>query len=325
MLQLIERKMIAPKLFAAMHPMRWRIVVSSAIGLASGLFCWFLMKHFHQDAADLRWAIHAARRLLARQNPYDTPLEQYPLTAAIFALPLVRLQPEVAAGIFYGVSSALLAFGLTRHGYERLLIFLAYPYWAGILTVQWSVIITASAFFPLLLPVTMAKPQIGLPVLLTHTSRRGILACVALAALSLVLMPKWPLLWFGQLGNYQHFIPLLVLPFGPLLLLALLRYRDRNAILLVLAALMPQRWFFDSFILWLIPKSRREILATAFFSWGVGIWRWYDVPHTMQQVGRWSVLGLYLPMLVIVLIRARQQFAANSTGRPGAKLPEKPE
>jgi hypothetical protein len=317
--------MIAPKLFAAMHPMRWRIVVSSAIGLASGLFCWFLMKHFHQDAADLRWAIHAARRLLARQNPYDTPLEQYPLTAAIFALPLVRLQPEVAAGIFDGVSSALLAFGLTRHGYERLLIFLAYPYWAGILTVQWSVIITASAFFPLLLPVTMAKPQIGLPVLLTHTSRRGILACVALAALSLVLMPKWPLLWFGQLGNYQHFIPLLVLPFGPLLLLALLRYRDRNAILLVLAALMPQRWFFDSFILWLIPKSRREILATAFFSWGVGIWRWYDVPHTMQQVGRWSVLGLYLPMLVIVLIRARQQFAANSTGRPGAKLPEKPE
>lgn len=291
--------------------MQWRISVSAAIGLASGLFCWFLMKHFHQDAADLRWAIHAAQRLLARQTPYDTPFEQYPLTAGFLALPFVHLQPEVAAGLFYGISSAVLAFGLTRYGYARLLVFLAYPYWAGILTVQWSPIIMASAFFPLLLPVTMAKPQIGLPVFLTHLNRRGILACVALGVLSLVLMPRWPLLWLGQLGNYQHFIPLLVLP-GPLLLLALMRYRDRDAILLLLAALAPQRWFFDSFILWLIPKSRRGILATVFVSWGVGLWRWYHIPHTMQQVGRWSVLGFYLPMLVVILARPRNHQATAS-------------
>ena len=44
------------------------------------------MKHFHQDAADFRWALHLADRMLARQNPYDTPLEQYPLTAGVFAL-----------------------------------------------------------------------------------------------------------------------------------------------------------------------------------------------------------------------------------------------
>src|SRR5580698_7652322 len=105
--------------------MKLRITISAAIGLTSGVFCWFLMKHFHQDAADFRWAILLARRLLARQNPYDTPFEQYPLTAALFALPFVRLQPEIAAGLFYGFSSALLAFGLTRHGYTRLLIFFA--------------------------------------------------------------------------------------------------------------------------------------------------------------------------------------------------------
>ncbi len=295
-----------------MQSMRWRIAISTAIGLASGLVCWFLVKHFHQDAADLRWAIYAARRFLAGQNPYDTPYEQYPLTAAFFALPFVRLQPEIAAGLFYGISSALLAFGLTRHGYQRLFMFLAFPYWAGILAVQWSPIITASAFFPLLLPITLAKPQIGLPVFLTHTNRRGILACLALGVLSLVLMPKWPLLWIGQLGNYQHFIPLLVWP-GPLVLLAFLRYRERDAILLLLAALAPQRWFFDSFILWLIPKSRREILATVFFSWGVGIWRWYHFPHTMHQVGLWCVLGFYLPMLIVVLIRPHRSGQNNDT------------
>jgi len=282
--------------------MRWRIAISAMIGLASGAFCWFLMKHFHQDAADLRWALHLAQRVLARQNPYDTPLEQYPLTAGFFALPLLRLTPEAAAGAFWGISSFLLALGLTRHGYDKLLVFFAYPYWAGILAVQWSPLIAASAFFPLLLPATMAKPQIGLPVFLTRLSWPGLIACLVLGTLSLAVMPNWPMLWIHQFGNYQHFIPILILP-GPLLLLALLRYRDRDAWLLLLAALMPQRWFFDSFILWLIPKSRRQIEWTVFFSWGAGIWRWYHIPHTFTQVGRWTVLFLYLPMLAVVLLR----------------------
>ena len=110
----------------------------------------------------------------------------------------------------------------------------------------------ASAFFPLLLPVTMVKPQIGLPVALTHLSRRGVAACVGLMLLSLVIMPKWPWWWMHQLGNYEHFIPLLILP-GPILALALWRYFDKDAWLLFLMACMPQRWFFDTLILWLIP------------------------------------------------------------------------
>jgi len=282
--------------------MRWRIAVSATIGLASGAFCWFLMKHFHQDAADFRWALHLAQRLLARQNPYDTPLEQYPLPAALFALLFSRLQPELAAGFFWGISSSLLAFGLTRHSYRSLLIFLAYPYWAGILTVQWSPIIAASAFFPLLLPVTLAKPQVGLPVFLTRLSRSGLLACAVVGLVSIAIMPRWPLLWLRQIRNYQHFIPLLVLP-GPLVLLALVRYRTRDAWLLLLSALMPQRWFFDSFILWLIPQSRREIVWTVFLSWGAGVWRWYHTPHSFAEVGRWTVIFLYLPMLAVVLLR----------------------
>jgi hypothetical protein len=284
---------------------RLRILISAAMGVASGLICWFLMAHFHQGAADLTWAIRAAQHVLARKTPYDTPLEQYPLTAAFFGLPFVWLRPEIAAGLFYGISSALLAFCLTRHGYVRLLVFLAYPYWAGIIAVQWSPLTMASALVPLLLPVTMVKPQIGLPVALTHLTRRGLLACGVLLLLTLAIMPSWPLVWTGQFGYYEHFIPLLVLP-GPLLALALARYRDRDAWLLFLSALMPQRWFFDAFILWLIPKTRRELVWTVFFSWGAGMWRWYHFPHSYTEVGRWTVVFLYLPMLVAVLLRARK-------------------
>jgi hypothetical protein len=300
----------------SIQPMRRRIAVSLVIGCASGAFCWFLMQRFHQDAADFRWALHLAHGVLARQNPYDTPFEQYPLTAGLFALPFVRLQPELAAGIFWGLSSALLAFGLTRHGYTRLLIFLAYPYWAGVLTVQWSPIIAASAFFPLLLPLTMAKPQVGLPVFLTRLSWRGVVACIAVGLVSLAVMPHWPALWLRQAGNYQYFIPLLVFP-GFLLALACVRYREHDARLLFLSALLPQRWFFDSFILWLIPQSRREIVWTVFFSWGAGIWRWYHIPHSYMEVGRITVILLYLPMLAVVLLRKRSDRAQpDAAGDP---------
>ena len=284
--------------------MRWRVAVSTAIGLASGLFCWFLMMHFHQDAADFRWALHLAQRVAAGQNPYDTPLEQYPLTAALFALPFLRMSPEAAAGCFWGLSSFLLAMGLTRHGYSRLFVFLAYPYWAGMITVQWTTIIFASAFFPLLLPVTMAKPQVGLPIVLTRLTRTGVMACAAVLGLSVVWLPSWPMLWIHQWQHYPHFVPLFVLP-GPVLLLALVCYRNTDAQLLLWSALMPQRWFFDTFILWLIPKTRKAILYTAFLSWAPGIWRWNHAPQSFTQVGRWTVLWLYMPMLVLILWQSK--------------------
>jgi hypothetical protein len=281
-----------------------RVLISALIAVASGGFCWFLLARLNQDAADFRWAIHAAQRMAQRQNPYDTPLEQYPLTAAVFALPFVTMPMSLAAGVFFGISSGLLAFGLTKEGYRRLLIFLAYPYWAAILTAQWSPLIAASAFFAWLLPATMAKPQIGLPVFLTYLSKRGAMACAVAGGLTLLWMPKWPLLWIKQMGYYEHFVPVLVTP-GFLVLFGLIRYRDRDARLLVLTALMPQRWFFDAFILWLIPKTRREILMTVLFSWGAGIWRWYHVPKSFAEVGRWDVMFIYLPMLAVVLLRGK--------------------
>jgi hypothetical protein len=74
-----------------------------------------------------------------------------------------------------------------------------------------------------------------------------------------------------------------------------------------LLCILPQRWFYDSFLLWLIPKTRRSILATVACSWMVGLWRWYHMPTSMRQVGFWVVLGFFLPMLAIVLLRSRAE------------------
>src|SRR5258708_15871526 len=167
---------------------------------------------FPLGAGDFNWAVWAAQDLLAHRNPYARPMQLYPLTCAVFGLPFAWMSPEAAGGAFYGISSALLALGLSRYGYHRLLVFLAYPYWAGIIAAQWTPLIVASAFFPLLLPATLAKPQLGLPVALATPTWRGLLACTLLVALSLLVMPGWPWLWAGHFYLYTPFLPLLLIP-----------------------------------------------------------------------------------------------------------------
>jgi hypothetical protein len=282
--------------------MRKRITICALIGLATGSLCTFWLTQARIGAGDFNWAIWAAQDLLAHRNPYASPMQLYPLTASIFGFPFVGIRPELAGGIFYGISSALMAFGLSRDNYRRLFIFLAYPYWAGLITAQWTPLIVAAAFLPPLLPATLAKPQIGLSVLLTRFTRRGLLACLIVIALSFLLLPNWPRLWVGNFHQYARFIPLLVFP-GPLLALTLFRNRSNDARLLLLMALVPQRWFYDMLILWIIPKSWRELSVTVLISWAAGIWRWYHVPHSFTEVGRIAVIFLYLPMLAIVLFR----------------------
>jgi hypothetical protein len=302
--------------------MRTRLLVSGTIGVLTAALTWLLLSRVSGGAGDFNWSYDAARALVSRQNPYaGTPpgMIPYPLPAALFALPFAGLSREVAGGVFFGVSSALLAFGLTKQGYVRLLVFLCYPYWAAMITAQWTPLLAASAFFPVCLPLTLAKPHIGLPLALTNLSRRGVLLSLGLLALTFAVMPSWFSQWLRQLGGYQHFFPFLIAP-GFLLLLAALKYRDPDARLLLLASVVPQRWFYDPFILFLIPKTRRELVYTVALSWVPGVWRWSHNQHTLAQVGLWIVLWLYLPMLVVVLFRKKILASALMTETAPASL-----
>ncbi len=281
------------------------IAVASAIAVSSGSLCWLFLHHFQLGAADFTWAHHAARAILARGNPFvGTPpgMIPYPLTAAIVALPFAPFPPDIAGALFFGISSGLLALGLIRQDPKRLLIFFAYPYWAALITAQWTPLIMCGAFFPLAFAFSVAKPQTGAPIALTRFSRTGMIAAAVLLIASFILRPQWLFEWIPQARGYLFFVPLLVLP-GPLLVLALFRWREQDARLLLLACIMPQRWFYDAFLLWIIPKTPRSIMVTVACSWLTGIWRWYHVPDSAHQVGLWCVLGCYLPMMLVVLLR----------------------
>lgn len=284
-----------------------RPVICIAIGVASGVLCWGIVHHLGLGAADFNYALQESRELLHGRNPYGPFSKEasYPLPAAILALPFVPFKPDVSAGLFFGLSTTLLAFGLTRDGYTRLLVLFAYPYWAAMLWVQWAPLVMASALLPWLIPVSTAKPQLGAPILFTRLGKQAVILCALFVFTSLIIMPTWPAQWLSGVGYHPQYTPLLV-SLGPALLLALYRNRDEGSHLLLLSAVCPQHWFYDALILWLIPKSRAEIVSTVALSWGVGIYRWHQIPHSWNEAGAWVVLWIYIPMLTVILLRSRE-------------------
>jgi hypothetical protein len=107
-----------------------------------------------------------------------------------------------------------------------------------------------------------------------------------------------------QTGTYKGLPPLFSLPLGPFILLALLKYRDRRAWLLVLFALMPQRVLYDQLPLLLIATNGAEMIFLVFCSWLtlpmlMSSGGWGGLPFSWQF---WILLTLYVPGLVLLFL-----------------------
>jgi hypothetical protein len=133
-------------------------------------------------------------------------------------------------------------------------------------------------------------------------SKHGLALTLAVNLTSLALYPTWPLISFSQLSGYQGMSPILVLPFGPLIVLALLRWQNREAWLLILMALMPQRMIYDQIPLLLTARTPRQLLLLVECSW---IWilpsLLFDKSNFYEAWPQWIVLFQYFPALAIVL------------------------
>lgn len=286
-----------------------RVLVSTAVGLIIGLCCFFLLRKIGSAAGDFTWAYNAANDLLNGRDPYRHEVRRfwtpYPLPTALVAVPFTMFSPEIAGATFFGLSSALMVYGFSQKGFLPLLVLLSYPFYANLQWAQWSPLIVASAFLPALMFVSVIKPNIAAPVVLLHWRVIGIITTSILLICSLIIYPTWPIKWLSQLSHYEGYVPLLTIP-GPLLLLALTRWRERDAQFLLVASIFPQRWFYDALILWLIPKTRKEFLYSVTFSWGAYFWRLYHMPETSLERGLVVTLFFYLPMLFIILMRKRE-------------------
>ncbi len=251
---------------------------------------------------DFNWALSTAADLLAGRDPYGfTPTADripYPLPVALFGLPLLGLPARVAAAVFFGCSSGLLAWGVLRSGEPwRLLVLLSWPFCFALVFAQWSVLIAAAWYLPTLAPVVaLVKPQTAAPIVLARVRAwRQLVPAGLLLGASLVVYPAWPLRWLAMLGSYERLIPALVWPWGPLVLglalasVAARRADDRSLALLGIVCL-PLRAAYDLVALWLLVPGPLSALCLTVLSWapwllggfgmafGPGRWAWWVVP-----------------------------------------------
>lgn len=307
------------------HRMMKCIAVSLTIGILAALSCVFLPTNA-PPMSDLGWPICGARAVWGGDDPYDCPrfaIGLYwptnPMTTILAALPFVWLTNPAPA--IFGVISGLLAFGLTRGGqYWRLLVFLSASYWQARYFVQWSPLIAACALVPALLPLWIIKPHIGLPVALaSRWSTRTFVAMLVFGGLTLAIYPLWPLRWIATIGGYNGSIPLLTLPIGPVLLLALFYWRDRDARFLLFMACVPQQLCYDALALFTLPRTARELLILLACSWiGYAGWSAYD------NAALWTVASIYVPVLLLHAcaqpIRRRVVGTAIARRKPNADI-----
>jgi hypothetical protein len=273
---------------------------------------------------NLPW--RAAHIVLAGADPYhvirgvaDFPFVgpyRYPMPATIVAMPFVRLSGDAAAALFSGISTGLLAFGLTARSWDRLIILLSPACLTSIEAGQWSSIMMAGALLPWLSWVGICKPTAGLAVLLGQRSWRGLGFAIGggllLLAISFAVRPTWlaDYLWLmrhDDAGGANWYLPPAAVWFagGPLLLLAASRWRRHEARYLLGAAVAPAvLTHYTAFFAMLVAETRAEAMILALGS----VVAWIGVAHSGMEPGpilqgRWIVPCVFLPALVIVLRR----------------------
>lgn len=331
-LRSLSRQLDAEPLPAATVPRGRRVAAAVAVGLAAGAFCGLALSR-PGPGPDFQVFWEHARTLVGGGNPYAHPAVVgpgrvapllYPLPAAMLVAPFAWLPMPLAGALFFGLSSALLAYGATRDGWHRLLLFVSGPFIIAATLGQWSPLITAGALLPWLGGVAAVKPNIGLALFAYRPSWRVIVGGLLLLALSLALVPSWPLDWLRTVraGDAIYHAPVMSAA-GVVLLLALLRWRLPGARLLLVMACVPHMLFFyDQLPLWLVPRNWRESLfltlasLCAWLGWVSTLRPGTTTNEFIPAAQPWVLFGVFFPALLIVL-RQRPPVVA-SDGRDAA-------
>ena len=222
------------------NPLSLKIRIAAAV--AAGLIAAVVsaaMTHpirFQGDwVGDIGPPIVGVKLYLDGVSPYAFSLREgaitlYPFTTSVVLSPFLLIPTVLWAPLFSSLTTALLAFGIVSKGRPWQLLALLSPcYMTAMHSVQWSPVLTASLMLPLLLPLAVVKPQIGLVLAASGEWRPvPIGIAIGIVALSIALLPTWPLAWIAQ-GNlelYAGTAPFTIVP-GFLLLSSGFLWRKR--------------------------------------------------------------------------------------------------
>jgi hypothetical protein len=286
---------------------------------------------------DQVWA--GARALWGGQDPYQVvgpggefvwkwPL-YYPLPALLAVAPLGLLPVLAARAIFAGLSAALLAWGATQDGWQRLPIFISVSFMVTVELGQWSSLFVAAYFLPAIAAVGIAKPNLALALAAGKEGWRPLAWLVggafALVVVSLIVQPGWHEPWLRNLREAQHFRAPVLRPLGFLLLLAAVKWRRPEARWLLALSIVPlPPSFYDQLLLAAVCMTARESLIFAASTVVLFFYVGFNTPQPDylswgRLVGNGTVWICYFPALIMVM-RRRNEGALPAVLAPIVRL-----
>jgi hypothetical protein len=298
-----------------------RIAVTLCAAVTGATLAWLVWSRPQPQRSDLAQVWAGARAVVEHRNPYqdvgpgrafDWPYPLlYPLTALLALVPLAPLSLRWVDPIFVGLGFGVYAWAVTASNLRA-------PALVGLVSLgalmalqisQWSLLLTGAALVPWLGFLLVAKPTIGLALFAGAPRVKTAIGCAAFLLLSVLVWPGWIGQWRATFASAPHIVAPIVRPAGPLVLLALLKWRRAEARLLVALACVPHTTVpYETVPLFLIPNSWWQGASL----WTLGILA-YVAQYAMgpyasqndywESGAKWIVALMYLPCLAMVLSR----------------------
>jgi hypothetical protein len=299
---------------------RFAIAIAAAAIVLSGIRIVFLGGL--SDFAPVWYGAHAILQGIdpyatfgpGRAQSYDWHL-YYPVPAMLAALPFGLLPEPVASLLFSALGAGLLAFAVTRENWDRAWIFFSASFITAVQSSQWSPLMAAAFLTPALGFALICKPSLGSAIAVSTSSRKSIVVFLiggaALTALSFVVLPGWLGEWVRAVKTGTELNPPISRGPGFLIALAILRWRQPEARLLLAVACVPQTssWY-ETLLPMLAARTKREMQFMVACS-GAGylfqilmLDRKDEIATT--DIGILMVVFVYLPALIVVLRRANE-------------------
>ena len=306
--------------------LRQRLALAAAAAIMTAVYVLYFDFSTHQlgpGGSDFDQLWFAARALWNGSNPYDVigPGRQfnwawpllYPLPAIVAVLPIAWLPLLAARALFAAASVGTLAFALSRRGAGMLAILGSAAVIDAARAGQLSLLLTAAVMLSWLAFVFPLKPPLGIALLAASPTRRSLVVALVggtvLTIAAFIAQPAWVISWIAVLRTTSHMrAPALELG-GPLLLLALLRWRRLDARILLACALVPHTpALYDVVPVGLVARNFRESLVYALLTHAALFSQHFLVPGlppsaAATMAARILNITVYLPALLAILTR----------------------
>jgi hypothetical protein len=298
-----------------------RMALTLAVGVTAALLAWSVWNRPQPQPSDLAQIWAGAGALLHHQNPYEAvgpgrafnwpyPL-LYPMTAILALIPLAWLPLAWVDPIFVGLGFGLFTYGVTRRRLvtPALIALVSLGALMTLQTSQWSLLLTGAALVPGFGWLLIAKPTIGLALFAAFPRWKTAIGCSALLILSVIIWPTWVGDWRATFSSAPHVVAPIMRVGGPLLLLALLKWKRADARLLLGLACVPHTTVpYETIPLFLIPQTWPQAAALWVLSLLAYVGQWTTGPYLSQTAywasgAQWIIALLYLPCLGMILCR----------------------